>query len=100
MPVTSFDTFCRFYTTQGVSYLAIPISWGSCAVARPGYDPGMPRRSREYRTPRDWLADGEWPEGPFVADAPTAVAYAVEISRRLEAGMKGESKAGLARRAE
>lgn len=59
----------------------------------------MPRRSQEYRTPREWLADGEWPEGTFVEDAPTAVAYAVAISRTLQERLEGRSKAELARRA-
>lgn len=59
----------------------------------------MPRRSSRYRTPRDWLADGEWPDGAFVEDAPTAVAYAVEIARRLEDNLQGRSKAELARQA-
>lgn len=59
----------------------------------------MPRRSREYRTPRDWLAEGEWPDGTFLEDAPTAVAYAVEIARRLDDSLQGRSKAELARQA-
>lgn len=57
----------------------------------------MPRRSQQYRTPREWLADGEWPGGTFVEEAPTAVAYAVAISRSLEECLKGRSKAELAR---
>ena len=60
----------------------------------------MPRRSRSYRTPREWLDDGQWPDGPFAQDAPTAVAYAVEISRRLEASLQGQPKAALARQAD
>ncbi|HEY0119223.1 MAG TPA: helix-turn-helix transcriptional regulator [Cellulomonas sp.] len=59
----------------------------------------MARRSRGYRVPREWLAEGEWPGGSFVEDAPTAVAYAVEISKRLESQLEGLSKAELARRA-
>lgn len=59
----------------------------------------MPRRSQEYRTPREWLATGDWPEGRFVAEAPTAVAYAVAISRTLHERLEGKSKAELARRA-
>ncbi|GAA3221215.1 helix-turn-helix domain-containing protein [Oerskovia jenensis] len=59
----------------------------------------MPRRSQEYRTPRDWLAEGDWPEGTFTADAPTAVAYAVEIARRLGCSLEGQTKTSLARQA-
>lgn len=59
----------------------------------------MPRRSSSYRTPREWLEEGTWPEGKFAADSPTAVAYAVEIARRLERSMGERSKAGLAREA-
>ncbi|WP_182111679.1 helix-turn-helix transcriptional regulator [Actinotalea sp. JY-7876] len=59
----------------------------------------MPRRSNSYRTPREWLADGEWPEGTFEPDSPTAVAYAVEIARRLERSLGTRSKAALAREA-
>ncbi|MBD3777679.1 MAG: helix-turn-helix transcriptional regulator [Micrococcales bacterium] len=59
----------------------------------------MPRRSSSYRTPREWIADGVWPEGTFEPDSPTAVAYAVEIARRLEQGMGDRSKAGVAREA-
>jgi DNA-binding phage protein len=43
------------------------------------------------------LTDGDWPEGTFDAASPTAVAYAVEIARRLEHGMGERSKAGVAR---
>lgn len=60
----------------------------------------MPRRSGSFRSPRDWLTDGQFPDGSFSADAPTAVAYAVEIARRLEAGMGTRSKAEVARSAE
>ena len=60
----------------------------------------MPRRSRGYRPPRDWVAEGEWPSGALADDAPTAVTYAVEISKRLEVGLRGRSKAEVARKAE
>lgn len=60
----------------------------------------MPRRSKGYRTPRDWLAEGEWPEGAIVPEAPTAVRYAVEIAKRLECELRGRSKADVARRAD
>jgi hypothetical protein len=59
----------------------------------------MPRRSSSYRTPREWLEDGTWPEGTFGPDSPTAVAYAAEIARRLERGMGDRSRAGIAREA-
>jgi len=59
----------------------------------------MPRRSKGYRSPREWLADGEWPEGTVVEDAPTAVRYAVEIAKRLEGELQGRSKTEVARRA-
>lgn len=39
------------------------------------------------------------PPGTFQPDSPTAVAYAVEIARRLERGMGERSKAGVAREA-
>lgn len=57
----------------------------------------MPRRSGSYRTPREWLERGTWPDGTFAEDAPTAVAYAVEIARRLESSMGSRSKSALAR---
>jgi DNA-binding phage protein len=60
----------------------------------------VPRRSQQYRTPRDWLATGEWPDGRFVADTPNVVAYAVEIARRLQVELKGQSKSEVAREAE
>ncbi len=59
----------------------------------------MPRRSSSYRTPREWIDDGAWPEGPFSQDSPTAVAYAVEIARRLEASMGERSRTAVAREA-
>lgn len=59
----------------------------------------MTRRSSSYRTPREWIAQGEWPEGEFAPDSPTAVAYAVEIARRLERGIADRSKSAVAREA-
>ncbi|MFP3712573.1 helix-turn-helix domain-containing protein [Puerhibacterium sp. TATVAM-FAB25] len=59
----------------------------------------MPRRSGSYRTPREWVAEGSWPDGSFADDSPTAVAYAVEIARRLERSIGDRSKASLAREA-
>lgn len=46
------------------------------------------------------MVDGEWPDGVFAPDAPTAVSYAVEISRRLERSLEGQSRTALAREAE
>jgi DNA-binding phage protein len=57
----------------------------------------MPRRSQLYRAPRDWLAEGTWPDGRFAADAPDVVAYAAEISRRVAQASAGRAKATLAR---
>jgi len=34
----------------------------------------MPRRRLPYRSPREWITEGEWPEGTFSEDAPTTVA--------------------------
>jgi len=65
-----------------------------------GYAAAMARHRQPYRSPRDWIAEGEWPDGAFSEDAPTAVAYAVEIARRLEARLQGQSKSELARQAE
>ena len=59
----------------------------------------MPLRSDTYRTSREWVADGTWPDGRFAENSPTAVAYAVEIARRLERSMGDRSKSGLAREA-
>lgn len=43
------------------------------------------------------MEDGLWPEGPFAEDSPTAVAYAVEISRRLQRSMGDRSRTDIAR---
>lgn len=44
----------------------------------------MPRRSSQYRVPRDWLTSGTWPNGTFAADSPEVVAHAVAIANALE----------------
>lgn len=59
----------------------------------------MPRRSSSYRNPPGVARGRQWPEGTFAADSPTAVAYAVEIARRLERSMGDRSRSGLAREA-
>ena len=82
--------------------MGVVLPRGGCRPDRVGsaaYPGVVPRRSQAYRSPRDWLQEGEWPEGTFNPEAPTAVAYAVEISRRLEERLRGVSKVDLAREA-
>ena len=59
----------------------------------------MPNRgSRTLRGgPAAYLrASGRWPNGPIRKDAPTAVYWSAEISRRLAAALVGRSKTALA----
>lgn len=43
----------------------------------------MPPRGYDRQPPRAYLTAGSWPDGSLAADAPPAVLYAAEISRRL-----------------
>ena len=60
----------------------------------------MPRRSRLYRAPRDWVVDGQWPHGPFAADAPDVVAHAAEVATALQQALTGRNKTQVAREAD
>jgi hypothetical protein len=56
----------------------------------------MPRRSREYGTPKSWVtAGGQWPDGPFRSDAPAIVGYARDIALALGEATAGRNKAEL-----
>jgi hypothetical protein len=56
----------------------------------------VPRRSRSYLTPAAWVADGgAWPDGPFSAEAPAVVAYAVHWARTLDAALEGVNRSRL-----
>ncbi|NUR14914.1 helix-turn-helix domain-containing protein [Terrabacter sp. C0L_2] len=59
----------------------------------------MPRRSGPPGSPSDWLADGEWPDGDFKADAPEVVAYAVQIARALDEALEGQVRSHVAQSA-
>jgi ribosome-binding protein aMBF1 (putative translation factor) len=63
----------------------------------------MPNRASKVTAPREYTAAPEtgrvtWPEGPFRADTPPAVFYAVEIAKRLRAAIddSGQSVVSLA----
>jgi DNA-binding phage protein len=60
----------------------------------------VPRRSKPYRAPRDWVADGDWPDARFYADTPDVVGYAAEIARRLGAVVRAVNKTELSTSAE
>ena len=60
----------------------------------------VPRRSRAYQVPRDWVVEGSWPTGRFSPEAPEIVAYAVEVASRLRAAIAGMNKTKLSQRAE
>lgn len=60
----------------------------------------MPRRSSSYRTPHEWLVEGEWPTGVFDSETPEVVAYAVEIAKLLAVAVKGQNKSKIAAEAE
>lgn len=56
----------------------------------------MPNRSKSYRSPRDWLAAGTWPDGSFNHDAPEDVAVAVAIARALQEALEDRNKSRVA----
>ena len=56
----------------------------------------MPRRSDRDGAPREWLVEGEWPDGEFREDTPDTVAYAVEIAQALDRALRGKSKSTVA----
>lgn len=49
-----------------------------------------------YKTPRDWVVEGTWPDGVFAADAPDAVAHAVAIAKALDAALTQRTKSRVA----
>ena len=60
----------------------------------------MPRRSKTYRSPRDWVSSGTWPDGTFHHDAPEDVAVAVAIAKALEDALEGRNRTQVAGDAE
>ena len=64
----------------------------------------MTQRRGEKGSPRDLVEGGAWPDAPARADLPApvrrAVAFAAEVSRRLDAGLEGRSVASVARDAD
>jgi ribosome-binding protein aMBF1 (putative translation factor) len=58
----------------------------------------MPRRRNG--APREWIAEGSWPDGTFRADAPVEVAHAVAIAVGLAAALDGRNKSDVAAAAE
>lgn len=60
----------------------------------------MPNRRRVLGPPREYLASGIWPRGRIAKGAPPAVAYAKEISKRLDAALAGRSQSMVAEQAD
>lgn len=57
----------------------------------------MADRSDARRSPRSFVAEGgEWPAGPFVPAASSAVFMAAELGRRLTMALRGKSLAQVA----
>ena len=50
--------------------------------------------------PVSYLADGVWPDGELVADAPPAARYVAHIARQLRAALEGHTLSELSRRAD
>ena len=56
----------------------------------------VPRRSRLYLTPAEWVAPGgSWPVGPFLDDSPHAVAYAAHWATVLADALDGANKTAV-----
>lgn len=45
------------------------------------------------------MAEGEWPDGKFYADAPDLVAYAADLAKRLAKALEGKNKLRIAENA-
>lgn len=56
----------------------------------------MPQRRGLEGPPSQFLADGQWPDGPLDAGAPVVAHYAAEISRRLIAALEGQTQKDVA----
>jgi len=68
-----------------------------CGVCRPSTDyvGAVPKRSFVDRAPRDYITDGEWPDG--TVDGPPAALYAQQISIRLAETIGGRSRREVGR---
>lgn len=56
----------------------------------------MARRSGEYLTPVQWLAEhGTWPDGPFLESSPLAVEYAAHWAEALAEALQGVNRSHL-----
>lgn len=62
------------------------------------YFVAVPNRGTRIRPggPSAYLVSGTWPDGVLEADAPVAVHWAAEVSRRLGAALQGRSKRAVA----
>lgn len=56
----------------------------------------MPQRSEKLLEPREYLVEGEWPDGAFAVDAPDSVAYTVHVAKALSAALAGLNKKKVA----
>lgn len=56
----------------------------------------VPQRRGLEGPPSQFLADGQWPDGPLDAEAPVVAHYAAEISRRLLAALEGHEQKAVA----
>ena len=61
--------------------LGVPAFWAHPAATVPA----VPPRRGLKTSPCDYLADGTWPEGPLVDDAPDEARFAMEVGQRLKA---------------
>ena len=60
----------------------------------------MPQRRGLAGPPSQFLASGQWPDGPLNAGAPLVAHYAAEISRRVIAALEGHSQKDVAEEAD
>jgi DNA-binding phage protein len=61
----------------------------------------VPRRSRTFGVPSQWVVAGKWPDtAQFSDDAPEAVAHALAIAIALAAALEGKNKSKVAQAAQ
>ena len=70
------------------------------AVTTGPYDECVPPRRSPAGPPRDFLAQGEWPDGVLRDGAPVAARYALELSKNLREATEGRAMAAVAEEAD